>query len=125
MDRRPEDLSNETFSAIPHYRSAELARRHDPEPRRPGLGRGGNQGKQASVRAAAAVEDALELAALPQFPLGGQSLRRHRTRSLLTGGRDSQPFAAFCAAAFEHGAAVLGRHADEEAVRALAPAAVG
>jgi hypothetical protein len=75
-----ENLSNQTFRPISHYRSAEFPGGHDPQPGRRGAGRRGDDGQQSSVRAPAAIEDVLELAAPTQLAVDWQALHRHRRR---------------------------------------------
>jgi hypothetical protein len=119
----PEHLSNQSFSSISPNRVADFSRSDDTKSRRRRSARGQHQREVTGRNPVATVEDPLKLAPAPHTPGLVERVRRHGAGALWRG--DSQPFAAFRAAAFQHQTAVFGSHSGQESVSLLAMPAVG
>ena len=76
-DLGPEHLSNQSFSSIPHDRSAEFLAGDDAQAAVGAWCRGGNDCEVTAMGSATGVEDALELPASADSPAGWQSIGRH------------------------------------------------
>jgi hypothetical protein len=134
----PEDLSNQSFGAVPQHRPAEPSGSADTEAGLLGSVRQRDQRHEAPVRPGATIlnpevigpapDALLRSEALGHLPAGPRraavaGLATPRRKRLLR--RNAQALPPLRAAAFEHQSPVLRPHANQEAMRAFSAPAIG
>jgi hypothetical protein len=111
-----ENFSYQPFSAIPQDGSTKFLCRRDAKPAH---GRLVGPNKQCAVTA---VDSGALLVNFLKIGVATDPLSRTKSQALFAA--DSEPLAPLCATPLQHQTAVLGRHADQEPVRAVAVAVI-
>src|SRR5687767_4038231 len=113
-----EYLAHDALGAVALHGAADLARRRNPKPRRARFALLREQRHEPAVAPESRLINQLEVGPLPNM-LGGPE----GSHLLLVGNR--QALSTLGAAALQHLAAVLGRHAHQEAMALGATAGIG
>jgi hypothetical protein len=125
----PEDFPHQAFGTVAHDGTAEFLGCGNPEPCPAVRSRQGEHRHQSAMLPRARLVHLLELGPPADMAAGAKAVIHgiggaSRAAPRLSGRRHAEALPALCAAPFQHDAAVLRAHADQEAVGAATPAVI-